>query len=75
MTLLREDCSLRIPWAFSASFQKSGWLVTWVRSSTRFCLLSTSKTPPQKLESLFQVVELLYRFSIFYHRHSFYLLK
>jgi hypothetical protein len=59
MMALSEACSFRISWAFSPSFQKSGWWVSRVRSSIRFCLLSTSKTPPQKLEPLFQVNQLL----------------
>jgi hypothetical protein len=59
MMALSEACSFKIVWAFSPSFQKSGWWVNWVRSSIRFCLLSTSKTPPQKLEPFFQVGQLL----------------
>ena len=62
MTSLREACSLRIPWAFSLSFQKSGCEVTLFSSSTRFCLPSRSKTPPQKFESLFQVGKLFFGF-------------
>jgi len=46
---------LKIDWAFSASFQKSGWEVIWFSSSIRFCLVSTSKTPPQEIETLFEV--------------------
>jgi hypothetical protein len=38
---------LRTLCALSASFQKSGWAVTWFSSATRFCLASTSKPPPQ----------------------------
>jgi hypothetical protein len=49
---------LKIDWAFSASFQKSGWEVIWVNSSMRFCLPSTSKTPPQKIEALFEAGQL-----------------
>jgi len=32
--------------------------VIWFSSSIRFCLLSTSKTPPQKIETLFEVSQL-----------------
>jgi|GEM_PF-3130051 len=62
MTSFREACSLRMPWAFSLSFQKSGWEVTLFSSSTRFSLPSRSKTPPQEFESLFEVVKLLFGF-------------
>jgi hypothetical protein len=46
-------------WAFSPSFQKSGREVAWFSSSIRFCLASRSKTPPQKLQALFQLGQLL----------------
>jgi len=59
MTDFREDCSLKIAWAFSASFQKSGLEVIWVNSATRFCFASTSKTPPQKLKALFEMGKLI----------------
>jgi hypothetical protein len=50
---LREACSLRMVWAFSLSFQKSGWAVTLFSSSIRFCFPSRSKTPPQESEPFF----------------------
>jgi hypothetical protein len=68
MTDLSEDCSLKSAWAFSASFQKSGLEVIWFSSATRFCLVSTSKTPPQKIEPLFEVGQLFGGF--FQHRIS-----
>jgi len=58
MTDFSEDCSLKRAWALSASFQKSGLEVIWFNSSTRFCLASTSKTPPQEIEPLFEVGQL-----------------
>jgi hypothetical protein len=58
MTSFSEDCSLKIPCALSPSFQKSGREVAWVSSSTRFFFPSRSKTPPQKLESFFQMGQL-----------------
>ena len=62
MIPLNEDCSLRMPWAFSASFQNSGFAVIWLSSSIRFCFPSRSKTPPQKFESLFQADKLFFGF-------------
>jgi len=58
MTALTADCSLKMAWAFSLSFQKSGLDVIAVSSSTRFCLPATSKPPPQKLYALFKVGQL-----------------
>jgi len=55
MTDLSPDCSLKMLWAFSPSFQKSGWEVSWFSSATRCCFPSTSKPPPQEIEALFQV--------------------
>ena len=60
MIPLNEACSLRMPWAFSASFQNSGLEVNWLSSSIRFCFPSTSKTPPQKFEALLQLGKLLF---------------
>jgi len=36
--------------------------VIWLSSSILFCLLSTSKTPPQEIETLFEVSQLFCRF-------------
>jgi len=49
-------------WAFSPSFQKSGCAVSWFSSSTRCCFPSTSKPPPQQIESLFEVSQLFFGF-------------
>src|SRR5262249_1523973 len=62
MTPFSAACSLRIPCAFSASFQNSGCDVTLLSSSKRFCLPSTSKTPPQQPKPLFQVGKLFFGF-------------
>jgi len=49
-------------WAFSPSFQKSGWEVSRFSASIRCCFPSTSKPPPQEFEPLFEVSQLFFGF-------------
>jgi hypothetical protein len=62
ITLLRVDCSLKMLWAFSPSFQKSGCAVSRFSSSIRCCFPSTSKPPPHQIESPFEVNQLFFGF-------------
>ncbi len=52
--------ALRIFWAFSASFQKSGREVTSSSSCIRSLLSSTSKRPPEVVDALHEIFYLGY---------------
>src|ERR1051325_387299 len=58
ITSFSADCSLKSACALSLSFQKSGFDVTSVSSSTRLRFVSRSKTPPEHVQALFEVGKL-----------------